>query len=64
MRMTLIVCILLLMLPVCTFAAPLLERSEEEKDFGTIISGPVLHHAFLIRNAGTDPLVIHKILSS
>jgi hypothetical protein len=64
MRWFLTICALLIALPVNGDAAPVLNRSEEGKDFGTITSGPVLHHSFLIRNAGTDPLIITKVLSS
>ncbi|MFH0762220.1 MAG: DUF1573 domain-containing protein [Bacteroidota bacterium] len=44
--------------------APRAILSEESFNFGTITAGQMVTHDFVLKNAGTDPLIIRKISST
>ncbi|HUJ17429.1 MAG TPA: DUF1573 domain-containing protein [Nitrospirota bacterium] len=53
--------LLLFLMPVLAAAQPAIEFTAERHDFGTVMKGPTLEHAFEFRNAGTEDLIIREV---
>src|SRR5579863_9945844 len=47
-----------------TAGTPKAEVTEPTYNFGTVLSGPPINHVFMIKNAGSGPLKITKVLPS
>ncbi|TYO96343.1 uncharacterized protein DUF1573 [Geothermobacter ehrlichii] len=60
-----ILCLLLLLLPsVACALGPKIEVNETDFDFGTVLQGEKIEHAFAFHNAGDEPLLIDRVKSS
>jgi uncharacterized protein (DUF58 family) len=47
-----------------TFQGPKLTVSEIKFDFGRVVQGTEVTHIFDVRNTGTEPLVIERVVPS
>jgi hypothetical protein len=56
--------IFLLCFPVVAFSQPSIEFTTEAYDFGTVLPGEKIEHAFDFKNNGNEELVIERISSS
>lgn len=59
-----IVFLFVILLSTATFAQPKIEPLEKHYDFGNINQGDVVTHDFVVKNVGTEKLVIDKVKAS
>jgi hypothetical protein len=56
-----IIIVILLLIPAAALAQPQISFDSETSDFGVTTGKTILEHKFVIRNEGTEDLVIRKI---
>jgi len=52
------------LLPVISYAQPVIEFDSESYDAGTATQGDIIEHSFEFTNKGDEDLVIEKVTSS
>jgi hypothetical protein len=56
--------IFLFLFPAVSYSQPSITFDTEDYDFGTVIQGDTLEHAFNFTNTGNEDLVIKKVSAS
>ncbi len=51
-------------LPAQDVKGPMIVAKEVQHDFGKVVQGKQVSHVFEVRNAGTEPLIIDRVVSS
>ncbi len=64
MRLTKYILVIILCVPIITYAAPKLTIDKERHDYGRVLYGDTVKDEFVIKNTGDQPLKIDKLEAS